>query len=305
MGSDIWGNSDNRDIHGNAMDRNIHGNSPSDIHGNPWGGGSSAPSWSGSGSASSSGSGATASAGYPSQGSSSFGTWGGGGSAPREESSTVHVLAVIGILMIAASVVAWFLTPTVLGVEPTRFAITGLILFLIGTFPKVVGVLLLVGCAVGLYEAGSTPAGWSRAGIADEALAAGVVGMALGIGVLASAVTPIAAWNQKGRHRTLTALVVVPIGAIVLLAVVFAPGRRSPANPAVVPAVVTASSLNLRAGPAPRGVLLGTLMRGDTILITGEERNGWIPIVHARRRGYVSAKYLSRLATTPGPASPR
>lgn len=301
---DGLGNPTNRDAQGNPDDRDGHGNRPRDGQGNPWGGGPSAPGWFGGESGSTSN--APASAPNPSPAPDPAPSYpiipaprirmsGRGDPAPGEPSSVIHVLAAIGLMMIAVSLAAWFFDATVLGMDTTRVAVAGLVLFLIGSFPRPVGILLLIGCGFGLYEAGATPAGWSREGIPGEALAAGIAGLALGIGLLASAATPMAAWKQKGRHRTLTAVVVLPVAALVILAVVFAPAARGTPGVARVPAVVTASSLNLRAAPVPRGALVGTVTRGDTLMITGAERDGWLPVEHAAGRGYVSARYLSRL----------
>lgn len=309
---DGLGNPTNRDAQGNPDDRDGQGNRPRDGQGNPWGGGPSAPGWFGGGpggtppspaGAPGPGPAPAAPSSYPATPAPEIIPWGGGDPAPREPYSVVQVLAAIGLLMIVVSLAAWFFGATVPGTDPTRVAVAGLILFLIGSFPRAVGILLLFGCGFGLYEAGSTPAGWSRAGIPGEALAAGIAGLALGIGLLASAATPMAAWKQKGRHRTLTAVVVVPVAALVILAVVFAPAERGTASFARVPAVVTASSLNLRAAPVPRGALVGTVGRGDTLMITGAERDGWLPVEHAVGRGYVSAQYLSRLMA-PAPPPP-
>jgi len=299
MGTDIWGNPDNLDVHGNYNDRNIHGNRPMDIHGNTsdgssgggssFGGSSSSPSssspgWPG-GSVLSGRSGGDGSGWLPSAR--------GGGSGPAGDPTVIHLLAAIGMAMIGGGLVVSFLVPSVFGISPLRVAAAGIALFVIAMFPKLVGFIALSSSLFLLYTAGATPGGWAIAAIPDAMLVAGGVGVALGAGLVLSALTPLPASGRTGLHRTLLGAVILPVAAIVTIGVVARPSSDVPAASTTAEGIVTASALHVRSIPSQSGAKVGTLRRGDRVVVTGPRRGDWFPVLHQQRRGYVAAAYLS------------
>jgi hypothetical protein len=70
------------------------------------------------------------------------------------------------------------------------------------------------------------------------------------------------------------------------------------AEPAAARVVVSANSANFREGPSVGAKALKTLTKGDTLTVTGEADNGWLPVEHDGVQGYVSADLVS---TAPAP----
>lgn len=58
---------------------------------------------------------------------------------------------------------------------------------------------------------------------------------------------------------------------------------------------VSASAVNLRAGPSTRNGIVGRLTRGTAVLITGDTGNGWsqIKVVDSGKRGFMASRFLS------------
>ncbi len=57
---------------------------------------------------------------------------------------------------------------------------------------------------------------------------------------------------------------------------------------------VTASALNLRAGPGPGEPVIGRLKRFKDLRVTGPQADGWLPIEVDGKTGYVSRDYVAR-----------
>jgi uncharacterized protein YgiM (DUF1202 family) len=55
---------------------------------------------------------------------------------------------------------------------------------------------------------------------------------------------------------------------------------------------VTSNALNLRAQPSASSGIVKTLRQGDRLSVTGESRNGWLPVEHSGSNGWVNAKYI-------------
>ena len=58
---------------------------------------------------------------------------------------------------------------------------------------------------------------------------------------------------------------------------------------------MTSSSLNLREAPSTASRVLGKARRGERLVVV-EERAGWLEVDQGDHRGWVSAKYVRRLA---------
>ncbi len=58
---------------------------------------------------------------------------------------------------------------------------------------------------------------------------------------------------------------------------------------------VSASAVNMRAGPSTRNGIVGRLTRGTAVLITGETGNGWsqIKVIESGQRGFMASKFLT------------
>jgi len=66
--------------------------------------------------------------------------------------------------------------------------------------------------------------------------------------------------------------------------------------PVTVPEERTArvhDRLNLRSYPYISDNIIKTFNPGDTITVTGEPVNGWVPVRHGDDSGYVSARYIT------------
>lgn len=68
-------------------------------------------------------------------------------------------------------------------------------------------------------------------------------------------------------------------------------------EPEVDPAqvrMVSASVLNMRAGPSSRNAIVGALSNGELALVTGEQKRGWVPVraMGSEAEGWVFARYL-------------
>ncbi len=57
---------------------------------------------------------------------------------------------------------------------------------------------------------------------------------------------------------------------------------------------VTASALNLRAGPGPGEAVIGKLKRFKDLSATGPEIDGWLPVEVGGKAGYVARAYVAR-----------
>jgi hypothetical protein len=60
-----------------------------------------------------------------------------------------------------------------------------------------------------------------------------------------------------------------------------------------VTATVTSDALNLRAKPSANSTILNTLRKGTRVSVTGEVRNGWLPVEYEGKRGFVNNKFVS------------
>ncbi len=58
--------------------------------------------------------------------------------------------------------------------------------------------------------------------------------------------------------------------------------------------IVSASVLNMRAGPSSRNAIVGALTNGEMALVTGEQQRGWVPVraLETDAEGWVFARYL-------------
>jgi len=56
---------------------------------------------------------------------------------------------------------------------------------------------------------------------------------------------------------------------------------------------VTADSLNLRSQASGNADIVNTLKKGDTLTVTGDAVNGWLPVRFQNSNGYVSEQYVS------------
>lgn len=58
---------------------------------------------------------------------------------------------------------------------------------------------------------------------------------------------------------------------------------------------VSASAVNLRAGPSTRNGIVGRLTRGTPVLIMGETSTGWsqIKVANSGERGFMASRFLS------------
>jgi uncharacterized protein YraI len=89
-------------------------------------------------------------------------------------------------------------------------------------------------------------------------------------------------------------------GAVSFFAI---PKPAEPANPSPVEftmqeitiktATVTSDSLNYRSGPGTSNDIIKTLRRGDSLVVTGVEENGWVPVQHENDFGYVSSDLIA------------
>jgi hypothetical protein len=61
----------------------------------------------------------------------------------------------------------------------------------------------------------------------------------------------------------------------------------------LVTATVTSDALNLRAKPNASSTILSTLRKGTRVSVTGEVRNGWLPVEHEGKQGFVNNKFVS------------
>ncbi|MDR1149257.1 MAG: SH3 domain-containing protein [Spirochaetaceae bacterium] len=56
---------------------------------------------------------------------------------------------------------------------------------------------------------------------------------------------------------------------------------------------VTTNGLNIRTQPSAGSSIVKTIRRGNILSITGESRDGWLPVEHNGDRGWVNAKYIN------------
>jgi hypothetical protein len=63
--------------------------------------------------------------------------------------------------------------------------------------------------------------------------------------------------------------------------------------PATQTATVISDGLNFRSGPSTQSSVIKTLWKGDTVSVTGEARNGWLPVEHRGDKGYVSMELVT------------
>jgi uncharacterized protein YraI len=58
-------------------------------------------------------------------------------------------------------------------------------------------------------------------------------------------------------------------------------------------ATVTSDGLNFRSGPGAQSSVIKTLLKGDTVSVTGLARNGWLPVEYRGDKGYVSLELVT------------
>jgi uncharacterized protein YgiM (DUF1202 family) len=63
--------------------------------------------------------------------------------------------------------------------------------------------------------------------------------------------------------------------------------------PAMPTATVISEALNFRSGPGTNSTIIKTLKKGDTLSVTGETQNGWLPVEHNDDKGYVSSEMVT------------
>ena len=75
--------------------------------------------------------------------------------------------------------------------------------------------------------------------------------------------------------------------------------NQLPSSPLQKKVAVVEVTANVRAKPSLEGEVLATARKGDTLEIRKTGQEGWIPIRHEEKAGFVSEKLLSRQAITP------
>jgi TM2 domain-containing membrane protein YozV len=58
-------------------------------------------------------------------------------------------------------------------------------------------------------------------------------------------------------------------------------------------ATVKADAANLRSSPSTSGDIVKTLQKGDTLTVTGNTENGWVPVNHSGDTGWISADLIN------------
>jgi uncharacterized protein YvpB len=65
---------------------------------------------------------------------------------------------------------------------------------------------------------------------------------------------------------------------------------------------ITLANLNVRTGPSTKYSIIGTVMKGKTLNITGNTGNGWYKVRYNGKTGYVSSTYV-KVSNVPSPVS--
>jgi uncharacterized protein YgiM (DUF1202 family) len=58
-------------------------------------------------------------------------------------------------------------------------------------------------------------------------------------------------------------------------------------------ATVTSDALNMREQPSAEGALIRTLQKGTRLTVSGEVRDGWVPVEIDGTPGFVNGSYVS------------
>jgi len=91
---------------------------------------------------------------------------------------------------------------------------------------------------------------------------------------------------------------VAAIGYLVFIVELFSGPKAEKAVITTTIATVESDALNLRAGPASSYSIVSTLNKGDTLTVTGDAENGWLPVTYSGNSGYVNTDYVAISTTT-------
>jgi cell wall-associated NlpC family hydrolase len=94
---------------------------------------------------------------------------------------------------------------------------------------------------------------------------------------------------MTGRGRWLIVPSLATAAGLALLSV----GAVLPAGAATSTGVAT-TSVNIRSGPSTNHTILGGLVRGQRITVTGKASRGWVKVRFNRGTGYMFGEYLNR-----------
>jgi uncharacterized protein YgiM (DUF1202 family) len=102
-----------------------------------------------------------------------------------------------------------------------------------------------------------------------------------------------------------SAIIIISVVIVAILAL-FVPfnriiriGKPAPAATQTVTQVVrntakvTSNGLNLRVQPSANSSIVKTLRQSDSLTVTGESRDGWLPVEHNGDRGWVNVSYIT------------
>jgi uncharacterized protein YraI len=78
------------------------------------------------------------------------------------------------------------------------------------------------------------------------------------------------------------------------------PAKITIVVPAPVTATVTVNALNFRSGPGINNNILKTIKKGDVLTVTGNTKNGWLPVEHQGTKGYVSGEMVDIKSSNAG-----
>jgi uncharacterized protein YraI len=82
-----------------------------------------------------------------------------------------------------------------------------------------------------------------------------------------------------------------------------APGvYAAPSQPATSNTATTTDALNLRAGPSLGDRVITVMPKGSQVILTGQSRNGFLPVTYSGLTGWAHSDYLKRNQTQPSPA---
>jgi uncharacterized protein YraI len=113
-------------------------------------------------------------------------------------------------------------------------------------------------------------------------------------GLLAGFIITYTAWHNRKNILFIVMLGLSVPGYLLLIGEIRAKQTATVTTDAAqATATVTSDALNLRAGPSASHNIVKTLKKGDTLTVTGDKENGWLPVSHNGDTGYVSAEMVS------------
>jgi tetratricopeptide (TPR) repeat protein len=97
----------------------------------------------------------------------------------------------------------------------------------------------------------------------------------------------------KGRVLSLVLLLFTVLSLGIMPEYTRLDGAITASLPAMPTATVTPDALNFRAGPGVNSAILSTLHKGDSLSVTGEAQDGWLPVEYDGKQGFVSAEFVN------------